>query len=333
MQMKSTIHYLAITTMAFAFSAVGLVAADSPDEVPFKEGAEPPKSVPGDAWCLVTKPATYRTVSEQVTVRPATFYMETIPARFETRQETVMVSPEAKRAIVVPAKFRTERVEQLVRPETSRTEVIPAKFEWVEETVVVRPESKRLEATEPTYKIASEQVLVEPARTFWKKVPCVDKHDRVDADTCFCLCETPAKFVTVTKQVLDRPADTREVTVPAETKIVKVYKKIADEQVKQVVIPAEFTTIEREVVDVPSTVQYQAIPARFETIQKTVEVEPAKQQRIEIPAKLETQTRTVLDQPSTMMWRKYKCDCKDIVQKYQEIPGIDSVSAGIPPKK
>lgn len=327
--MKSIIQYMAVAAIPFAFSAASLTAADTQDEVKFVEGGQPPASVPGDAWCLVTKPATYRTVTEQVTVRPATFYMETIPARFETRKETVMVSPESKRAVVVQAKYRTERVQQLVRPETTRTEIVPAQFDWVDEVVLVRAERKRLEVSEPTFKYVSEQVMVEPARTYWKKVPCSDKHDLIDADTCFCLCETPAKFVTVTKQVLDRAGETRDVVLPAETKMVKVYKKVADEQVSKVIVAAEYTTIEREIVDAPSTVAYQTIPARFETIEKTVEVEAAKQHRIELPAKLETQTRTLLDQPSTMVWRKYKCDCKDIVKKYDSIPGIDSSSSEV----
>jgi hypothetical protein len=325
--MKSLIHYLAVAAMPLAFSAANLAAADMPDEVIFTEGAEPPASVPGEAWCLVTKPATYRTVTEQVTVRPATFYMEIIPARYETRQETVLVSPESKRAMVVQAKYRTERIQQLVRPETTRTEVVPAQFEWVDEVVLVRAEGKRLETSDPTFKIVSEQVQIEPARTYWKKVPCADKHERVEADTCFCLCETPAKFVTVTKQVLDRPGDTREVAVPSITKIVKIYKMVGDEKINKVIVAAEYATIEREVVDTPSTVEYQTVPARFETIQKSVQVEPAKQQRIELPAKLETQSRVVLDQPSTMVWRKYRCDCKDIVKKYESVPGIDSLSS------
>jgi hypothetical protein len=103
--MNSIMHYLAAAAVAFSFSAWS--ADHTPDQVPFKEGAPPPAAQPGEAWCLITKPATYRTVTEQITVRPATFYMETIPARFETRQETVMVSPESKRAVVVPAKYRT----------------------------------------------------------------------------------------------------------------------------------------------------------------------------------------------------------------------------------
>jgi hypothetical protein len=121
----------------------------------------------------------------------------------------------------------------------------------------------------------------------------------------------------------------RDVMLPAQTKVVKVYKKVADEQVTKVIVAAEYATIDREVVETPSTVVYQTVPARFETIQKSVEVEAAKQQRIELPAKMETQTRVVLDQPSTMVWRKYKCECKDIVKKYESIPGIDSVSAEV----
>jgi hypothetical protein len=50
--------------LAALFAACSIVAADAPDEVPFQEGKEPPPCKPGEGWCLVTKPATYKIVSK-----------------------------------------------------------------------------------------------------------------------------------------------------------------------------------------------------------------------------------------------------------------------------
>jgi hypothetical protein len=297
----------------------------APDEVPFVEGAPPPAAQPGDAWCLITVPATYKTVTEQVQIRPATFYMETVPAKYETKPEQIMISPETKHAVVVPAKYKTEAVKQLVKEESTTYEIVPAAWEWKEETVMIKPEGKETVVTPPVYKTVSEQIMVEPAKTYWKKVPCDDKSatkNEVTGD-CYCLCEQPAKFVTVTKQVLEKEGSTAEVPTVAETKVVKVHRKVKDAEVVKKTIPAEYATIERWVVDQPAKITYETIPAKFETIQKSVMVTPEAKQRVDVPAKFETVSKTLLDQPSKMVWRKYRCDCKDIVKKYKEIPGSD----------
>jgi len=316
---------LSVIPTQYVFAADAAKPVSTPDEVPFVEGAPPPDAKPGDAWCLVTVPATYKTVTEQVQIRPATFYMETVPAKYETKSEQVQIAPESKHAVVVPAKYKTEAAKQLVKEEYSTYEIVPATWQWVDETVVVKPESKQIVATAPVYKTVSEQVLVEPAKTYWKKVPCDDKSASRKETTgdCYCLCEQPAKFVTVTRQVLEKEGSTAEIPTKAETKLVKVAKKIKDAEVVKKTIPAEWSTVERWVVDVPATVTYQTIPAKFETIQKSVQVAPESKQRVDVPAKFETVSKTVLDAPGKMVWRKYKCDCKDIVKKYKEIPGTD----------
>lgn len=322
---------VALGAMLSAIPAQGIFAADAakpvstPDEVPFVEGAPPPDAKPGDAWCLVTVPATYKTVTEQVQIRPATFYMEAVPAKYETKSEQVQIAPETKTAIVVPAKYKTEQAKQLVKEEYSTYEIVPAQWTFADETVVVKPEGKQLTVTPPVYKTVSEQILVEPAKTYWKKVPCDDKSatkKEVTGD-CYCLCEQPAKYVTVTKQVLEKDGSTAEVPTKAETRVVKVAKKVKDAEVVKKTIPAEYSTVERWVVDAPATVTYQTVPAKYETIQRSVLVAPESKQRVDVPAKFETVSKTVLDAPGKMVWRKYRCDCKDIVKKYKEIPGSD----------
>lgn len=311
--------------LAVALVASFAVCAADSEEMPFKEGEGPPAAKPGEMWCLQVKPACYKQVTEQVLIQPATFFMEVVPAKFETKEETIQVAPETKRACVVPCKFKCEKFQQLVRDECVSLEIIPAEYQTVEETVVVRAACETLSMTPATYKTVTEQILVAPARTYWKKVSS-GKVDMKDGNgECYCMCEVPAKYVTICKQVLDKEACQNKVPLTAQTKCVKVRKMVKAPEVKKNVVPAEYVTLEREVIDVPASVTYETVPAKFETIQKEVQVAPESTRKVEIPAKYETTSHSVLDRPASMVWRKgkCKCDCNEIVSKYKEIPGTD----------
>ncbi len=205
----------------------------------------------------------------------------------------------------------------LVRPEYKVLEVIPAQFECVDEQVEVKAACENISVCDATYKTVTEQILVSPASTYWKKEP-----DR----ECYCLCEKPAKYVTVCKEVLDKEATQAKVPTPCAMKTVKVQRLVKPASVVERIVPAEYATVEKQVVDCDAKTASDTIPAKFETICKEVEVEKASMHKIEIPAKFETITETVLDQPAHLVWRKNKCDCGTIVAKYKEIPGTDEAS-------
>lgn len=303
--------------VAALVASANIFAADQADEVPFEEGKEPPACKPGEGWCLVTKPATYKTVSKQVEVQKASFYMEAVPAKFETKPKQIAVAPEKSIKSVVPAKFKTEQVKVLVKPEHKVIDVIPAQFEWAEQEVEVRSGYETINVSNATFKTVTEQVQVSPASTYWKKE---------DGKDCYCLCEKPAKFVTVTKEVPDAPAAESKVPVAPLKKLVKVQKLVADAKAVEKVVPAEYITIDKEVVEAPAAVAANTVPAKFETIQEEIEVAKSTTRKIDIPAKFETVTESVLDQPARMVWRKTKCDCGTIVSKYKEVPGTDMES-------
>ncbi|MCZ7645148.1 MAG: hypothetical protein M5U26_07665 [Planctomycetota bacterium] len=292
----------------------GVRAADNADEVPFEEGKGPPAAKAGEGWCLVTKPAVYKTVTEQITVQPATHYATVIPAKYETKEETIQVAPETKVGSVVPASLKTEKVKVKVADEYESYEIVPAQWEWVEEDVVVKAASETLELIPASYKTVSEQVEIAPAKKFWKTGK---------DNNCYCYCETPAKFATITKQVLDKDASTRSIPIAAVSKKVKVHKLVKPAEVKKVVVPAEYIEVDRAVVDKAATVAYTSVPAKFETIRKEVQTAPEATQRVEVPAKTETISKQELVEPAKMVWRRMKCDCGPVQAKYEEVPGTD----------
>lgn len=298
------------------------VCAQDQGEVPFVEGEGPPSAKPNEAWCLVRKPATYKSVTEQVQVAPATSYVEFLPAKWETKTEQIQIAPETKRALVVPAKYKTETFQHMVRAESTELEIVPAQYQQVDEIVTIRPESEDVSTSAGSLKSITEQILVSPAYAYWKENPGMGAGDI----KCYCRCEVPAKYVTICKQVIDKEPTADKIKRPAVTKTVCVQKLVRDAEVRKKIVPAQYVTMTREVIDIPADVKWENLPAKFETIQKQVQVAPEASRKVEIPAKFETMSKQALDQPERLVWRKRSCDCSEVVKKYKEVPGTDEQS-------
>lgn len=306
--------------LAILISCFALHAEDA-QEVPVVEGQGPPPAKPGEAWCLVRKPATYKMVTEQVQVAPAGVMMSVVPAKWETKTEQIEVQPEYKVGTIVPAKMKTETVKHMIRPERVEYEIVPAEYKWEDEVVTVRNEYEEVTVNQPILSKQNQAIETTPAHQYWKEFG----GNSVELK-CFCRCEAPAKFTTICKTVVEKEAVTAKTVRPAITRTVKVMKLVREAQVNKKVVPAEYETITREVVDAPATVTYASVPAKFETIEKHVLAAPEQMTKSDMPAKMETITNRVLDQPERLVWRRRSCDCGEVVKKYKEIPGTDEAS-------
>jgi len=58
-----------------------------------------------------------------------------------------------------------------------------------------------------------------------------------------CLVDIPAKYMTVQKQVLVKPATTREIEIPAQYEMRQVQKMIEPAHQNHIQIPAEYKTV------------------------------------------------------------------------------------------
>ena len=336
--MKNSVCFSVCIRMLFgvlgvvSFSAYTAEPAVDPkatkDEIQFVEGQLPPTANSGEIWCLVTKSPVYKSVTEKVMIRPATFYFETVPATYEAKEEQVLIEPEKQRAITIPAHYKMETVQKLLKEESYEYQVVPPVYKWEEEQVEVSPTKEQMSVSDAMYKIESEQVLVEPARTEWVKVACDDKNvniqRRESKDDCYTMVSIPAKYETVSKQVLASSEKTDKQTHEARSKPIKVQKIVKPAEVKKVIIPAVYQSYEKEVLDTPAKVTYETVPAKYKTVKRQVLVGAESQKKVEVPAKYEMVTHDVLDQPAVIVWRR-KSGGKDIVvSRYGSIPGISS---------
>ena len=211
-------------------------------------------------------PAEYRTVSKEVLVSEASSRLETIPAVFETVSEQVIDKPahtvwkrgtgpiqrideatgEIMCLVEVPATYRTVTRSQLVTPAQTRTVDIPAQYKTVQVQELVSAASERRIPIPAEYGSVSRTVLDQDGGFVWHEVSNDDYPASTRTGNQICLTETQPEYRTVQRQVVQTPAQTRTVDIPAQYSTVEVTKLVrpASEQVN--VIPATYRTIEKQ---------------------------------------------------------------------------------------
>ena len=212
--------------------------------------------------------------------------------------------------LVYPAEFITREERIMTHAAYSEIETTPAQYEWVEEQVVVKEAETRMELVPATYKTIEERVLVEPERTVTETIPAsfrteekkvlvqpasrewVDGEANVENSVAtnmtgdlVCLIETPAKYETVSVQVIDQAARTQTRT-----------------------IPAKYETIERTVVDVPAHTREVTVPAEYATVSVRKLVEPEQVTRNTVEPQYTTVTRYVESKPAYTQWERVFCN-------------------------
>ena len=233
---------------------------------------------------IETQEAVYEGVEEQVTVKEASQEIEVTPTAFSRETEMVETraaelawvtgsgdaempaSPDAIEQIAssgvdtdavepgscfveyyTAAQYRTESVRVLIKEATQTIEIVPAAFETVDERVVIKEASSEVVDVPAIYRTVSESVLVEPARSVWQEnCGVVEQVDNATGEV-MCLVELPARYETLTKTVLDKPAPTKTINIPAEYKTIQVEKLVSPAREERVDVPAEFTTVDRQV--------------------------------------------------------------------------------------
>ncbi len=63
-----------------------------------------------------------------------------------------------------------------------------------------------------------------------------------------CLVEVPARYETLTKAVLEKPATTKVVDIPAVYETVQVQRLVSSASEKIVEVPADYTTVDKQVL-------------------------------------------------------------------------------------
>jgi len=291
-----------------------------------------------------TIPAKFETVEQTIVVKEASRRISVIPAVYSEEFEKIEVSPAETswvmsgsgsapaspgalegivrsgielasveagscfREYYTQAEYKSETRRVLKREGSEKIVVLPAQYETVDERIAVKEGFRRNVDVPATYRTESESVLVEPARSVWKKGRGpIEKIDNTTGEI-MCLVEVPARYETLTKTVLDKPATTKSIDVPAIYKTVKVRRLVKPATETREVVEPEYDTISTrtkvadagffwlkkgETANGQSKASGREVclveqKAEFRTIKKTVLKTPASTKIVEVPAEYDT---------------------------------------------
>ena len=281
-------------------------------EVPFVEGKGSPRPISGYAWCLVTKPATYKTVQTECQVRPETWYSKCVPAEYAVQEAQVLVSPAKKVAFTLPAKVRCKKVKVLVEEAQTCYSIIPAEYKWVDKDIEVQPAGSTKVWIPAVYKTQEEKVLVKPPLRKLGEGDCSSAKAAGDVSICVTAECTPAEYITITKEVLVKEGELIDAPTAGRKQTVKVKTLVKPAEVKECVIPAKYEEIDAAEITEPSSVEFKTIPAVYKPIKRLVLVKPESSVKVKVPAKVESKPTQLLQTPESIVWRLVKKDGCDI---------------------
>jgi outer membrane protein OmpA-like peptidoglycan-associated protein len=279
-------------------------------------------------------PATTSYEQETVVVQEASQRLEVVPAVYETQSFEVVIQPATKKVVVVPAKYETQNFEVVVKDASQRLEVIPAK--WGTETLSYKKQEfgSTLKVVPAKFAQGYQTVEVKPASAKWEMsdTPAAECASS-DPNDCryWCYKNVPAQNITIntselasdaqviktpgcdqagggsssdcgmgtyTRKVVQTPASTRVIDIPAVTKSVEKTVMVTPPTTRVVDVPAVTKTMNRTVMVKPPTTRVIDIPAVTKTIKRTV-ISPESTRVVDIPAVTQTMKRTVMATPPT----------------------------------
>ena len=276
------------------------------------------------------KPASYKTITEEILVQNERNETQVISANFETKEEKVELVPASKKVIQVDAEYKYVEEKVLIEE---------AKSIWKKGK---NPTQKLSGATgeimclvnvPAKYKTIKKLVIKSPAKTEIQEIPAqVETLEVQKLVTGPTLKHTPvpAVLMTLEKKVLDTQASFMwaNAEIGAEAPWKATGNKIC-----LVETPAVTQEITKKVLDTPAIVKEEVIPATFEIVKIQKLVSEAKETRTPIEAeyKMIDKRKKVAD--SRLGWERILCQTnmtKDVIKKIQNALNEKSYNTGKP---
>jgi hypothetical protein len=221
----------------------------------------------------------YRWVEKQVLVKDASSRMVATPAVYDWAEEQVLDKPahtiwkkgsgpiqrineatgEIMCLVEVPAAYKTVRKRVLKTPASSKRVDIPAEYKIVKvRELAAGPQETKTEIP-ASYKTVKVTKKISDASFTWHEIHNREEPATTRTGAKICLTETPARYKTVSRQVLKTPAASRKVEIPAAYKTLKVRKQIAAPQEKRLKVPAEHKTVYYKELEKEGTMEWRSI--------------------------------------------------------------------------
>lgn len=213
---------------------------------------------------ITTSEPQFEWVEEKVLVKEASEKIVEIPAEYEEVTEQVLESPayttwkkgrglnekidnatgEIMCLIEVPAKYTEITKSVLKTPATTKKIEIPAEYNTVRVQKLVKPSAENRKPIEAEYQTVEKRMKVSDAKVTWSLSGMAGEGEATGRT--FCLAEVPAKYRTISKQVVKEPASIKKVAVPATYKTIKLKKLVAPATEKRIPIPARHKLVSKQ---------------------------------------------------------------------------------------
>lgn len=302
-----------------------------------------------DVLCLVEVPEQYHTITRQVLKSAATTREIVVPAQYATVTRRVIDREAGSKEVAIPGQT------QIVTRQMIDVEKLKAQGYRFDDQgdIVATPTGERVlrasalqqgagaaagksagagsgeeayvrEVKTPVqYASVTRQELDKPASVRTIEIPGTTKVVKSRVEMIAAKTEeiliAPAVYGTISKQVLDTPASTREIIVPAEYNTVERQVIDTPASVRKIAIPAVTQVISRRVVDREATVREEIIPAVYKTAtRQVVDVAPSLRE-IKVPAQFEDLQYQVKVVDARVERRSVLCETNATPAKIMEI--------------
>ena len=275
-----------------------------------------------------------------------------------------LLPPEAKAGecyarVWVEPTYRTHEESILVSEAGEVVTPVAARYETITEEILVKAASYYFEPVPAVYGTEAQTILVEEGRQFWQvdlaknSAPASDETlaiaqahginiDAAQPGECFHEHYVPAKFETITEQVLLEEAYDQVTVTDPQYRFVEKEVLVQDASTRIEEIPAVYETVSEEIIDKPAhTIWKRAtgpiqrideatgeimclveVPATYKTITKRLLKSPATTRTVDIPAVYKTvKVRELVSNPEEIrnpVPAKYKTisSKKKVADKY-----------------
>ena len=237
---------------------------------------------------ITTSEPEFEWVEEKVLVKDASEKLVEVPAQYDVISEQVLESPayttwkkgrglnekvdnatgEIMCLVEVPAKYNTLEKRVLKTPATIKKVETPAVYKTVKVKKLVKPAQEQRVAIEAEYQTVEKRKKVSEARLSWELEGAAG-NGKATGKT-LCLAEVPAKYKTITQQVIREKASVKKVAVPAKIKTVRMSKLVAPSSEKRIPIPAKTQIVPKRSKVSDARLEWQQVLCETNTTRELV---------------------------------------------------------------
>jgi len=210
-------------------------------------------------------PAEYAMVEETVLVREASTKLVEVPAEYEEVEQRIVDKPahtiwkkgtgpiqrideatgEIMCLVEVPATYKTIKQSRLKAKAYTKTVEIPAEYKTVKVRKLVSAAREERTPVPAEYGTVESKVVDQESGFVWHEISNTDHPTTTRTGNKICLAESKDKFKNVKRTVVQTPARTETIEIPAEYKNVQVTKLVTPAREDVTVIPAVYRDVER----------------------------------------------------------------------------------------